>query len=81
MTDSTDIAIAFAAGCDARLAGRPLTDNPHLGYFDEDSIILSRRWQSGWINVAESWGKGVRGRWLFRKLVRVVVEAKGGLSA
>lgn len=52
---SVDIAAAFNAGSDARLAGAPLTDNPYLGI--GDAAKLSRAWANGWHDVATYWGR------------------------
>ena len=57
------IARCFNAGCDARLAGRPMSENPYVG----DSASMSA-WRQGWRNVAMSWGSGVVRRWPFRQL-------------
>lgn len=56
---------AFNMGCDARLAGLPITANPH------NVKILSTYWRMGWEDVDVFWGKKVRGRWPYMALQAV----------
>lgn len=41
---------AFGEGCDARLAGLPLSANPY------QSSVGHREWQRGWKDVNDFWG-------------------------
>jgi hypothetical protein len=48
--------VAFNAGCDARLAGLPLTANPYHG--DKGGGA----WSNGWLHVQKRWGEAVTRR-------------------
>ena len=54
----------FNQGADARLAGRPATDNPY------PSAARKRRaaWSAGWYEVHWHYGLWVGSRWLIRQL-------------
>jgi ribosome modulation factor len=45
---------AFNRGCDARLAGRPISSDPY------ESPELSEYWRLGWMNVAMACGREAR---------------------
>ena len=42
---------AFNAGCDARLAGKSLRDNPH-----GSGQTWYSAWRYGWLDVERNWG-------------------------
>lgn len=44
---------AFNEGCDARLAGWPMSYCPYL----PTEISLYESWRRGWLDVQHSWGK------------------------
>lgn len=44
----------FGAGCDARLAGKPASANPHRPYHDGG---LWKEWRRGWEDVDLWWGR------------------------
>lgn len=48
--------IAFNQGCDARLAGLPLSMNPYRG-------SARTNWRLGWLDVDRHWAEWVEGRW------------------
>ncbi len=50
---------AFNIGCDARIAGIPLKDNP---YHSRGQESLHNKWRIGWMDVAVNWGKWDRRR-------------------
>lgn len=60
--------VAFNDGCDYRLAGVPIKDNP---YADSDH---SAAWLSGWRHTNSNWGKDAR--WPIRPLPLVLKEAR-----
>lgn len=54
---SPDLAHAFNLGCDARLAGLPLTANDYSSS-QQDAY---QSWERGWRDVDQYWGKWTRG--------------------
>jgi ribosome modulation factor len=73
MTASDDWTRAFNLGCQARLAGLPLSANP---YGDLADIHPRRAWAEGWRHVDHYWGGGVRGRWRYAALPAVTEEVR-----
>lgn len=67
------LAKAFNAGSDARLAGLPLTANPHEPVPGKQCEHHS--WMQGWQDVHRHYSKLVASRWKFRKLPSVKVTA------
>ena len=57
-TTEDPIAVAFNAGCDARLAGWSAEENP---YNPSRDTYCHRSWRSGWHDVNDYWGKWLRG--------------------
>jgi hypothetical protein len=55
-TESVTDAAIFNAGCDARLAGRPSSANPHAGGIARDYFV----WKLGWTDIDRFWGKWAR---------------------
>ena len=53
MPDRAAQARAFNAGCDARLAGRPITDND----YPSSSVAGYRLWREGYLHVQNNWGR------------------------
>lgn len=49
---------AFNAGCDARIRGQSLNDNPHKG---RQAVALWATWRDGWIDVDTAWCRQRRG--------------------
>lgn len=64
---SDQTAAAFAAGCDARLAGKPLAANPHR----PKTGVLGSAWRDGWLEAQRNYGKHVAGRWCVAPLPEV----------
>ena len=58
----TMMELAFNEGSDARLLGRPLSENPYL------DMHAHKIWREGWFDVDQNWGSDVKGRWRFRPL-------------
>lgn len=61
---------AFSAGTDARLAGLPITANPHHGVADPGGS-LGRAWRAGWLDAEKFWG--LWARWPVKPLPAVEV--------
>lgn len=59
-----DVAAAFNKGCDYRLAGRDIDDNPYVG---NTQLWNSFRW--GWNHVESAWG--LDAKWEVMPLPRV----------
>ncbi len=49
---------AWNAGCDARLAGRPVSANPYSRVLG--THVLSQAWREGWRHVEQFWGVDAR---------------------
>lgn len=62
----------FGRGCDARLAGHPVSSCPY-----EPSSYPYLQWVAGWRHVTLYWGNLVFGRWAYRPLP-VIRDACGG---
>jgi hypothetical protein len=58
---------AFNEGCDARLDGRNLTDNPHREHGPTVRSAMHDYWRQGWLDVHHHFGRAVHGRWAFRR--------------
>lgn len=67
---SLDNQAAFNDGCDYRLAGVPIKDNP---YADTDR---SAAWLSGWRHMNSNWGKDAK--WPIKPLPPVL-KKKGSM--
>jgi hypothetical protein len=52
LTQTSEVSAAFNAGSDARLAGLPLTANPH----PEADLLAHDYWAAGWRHVERFWG-------------------------
>ncbi len=54
--DST-FAPAFNRGCDARLAGQPLSANPFNTNGTSEERNFAQYWRKGWHDVDDHWGE------------------------
>lgn len=64
MNPNEERAAAFNQGCDARLAGLSLSDNPF-----QSGDYFWRYWRQGWIDVDRNWGRWAH--WSVRSLPEV----------
>lgn len=67
---------AFNAGCDARLAGKPLSANPYRRCDENDKNI---NWRMGWNHVDSWWGEDAT--WPYRCLPEVCGPLAGTSAA
>ena len=62
-----EVCVAFNRGCDARLAGEPLTSNPYRS----GQKIERQAWINGWYDVHWLYGEKARDRWPIKPLPEV----------
>lgn len=60
---------AFNEGCQARIEGRPTSDCPYDGSIGHPQRALFLRWQIGWRDVNQNWGRDAR--WPVKELSTV----------
>ena len=62
-----EVAEAFGEGCEARLAGVPLSANPHPCTRPTNQDYFY--WRLGWLDVEHHWGEAAK--WPVKKLPEV----------
>lgn len=55
---ATALEMAFSAGCEARMRGIPISENPHYG-----GSNLSHYWRLGWKEIDQNFGRDRPPHW------------------
>lgn len=67
LNKNLDVAEAFSAGCEARMQGIPISDNPNPGGTNEHAY-----WRKGWREIDLNFGRDAPLHWQVRLLPAII---------